>query len=39
MDSPFNNIDVVKYFIYLFKDEPHNLLKLTHTSSFTLGKK
>ena len=34
MYLPFNNIDVVKYVFYLFKDEPHNLLKLTHTSSF-----
>lgn len=34
MDSPFDNFDIVKHFTYLFKDDPHYLLKLAHTSSY-----
>lgn len=34
MDSPFDNIDIIKIILGKFKDDPHNLLKLTHTSSF-----
>lgn len=34
MDLPFDNFDIVKHFTYLFKDDPHYLLKLAHTSSY-----
>ena len=34
MDSPFDNIDIIKIILGIFKDEPHYLLKLAHTSSF-----
>lgn len=34
MDSPFENYDILKLIVAQFKDDPYNLLKLAHTSSF-----
>jgi hypothetical protein len=34
MNSPFDNYDILKLIVYNFKDDPYNLLKLSHTSSF-----